>query len=790
MLTPHAATADVSPEPSPAAPPDPTPPLGLGDLSRTASPRAQRRTLSGPLLLFALFGLFYTVPPQGSDRIFHLSGIIEAANAIREGQFPPRVAPHLADGRRYPVFQFYGNFPYGLAGALSLLPGVDAYDAWKVVVFLAVTCAGFYAYRTSLLLTRQVWPSVVAGVVFVTAPYLSTDFRARFAYTEAVSFCLLPAVLFYSLRAFASPRRRFILSAAVAWSLLALSHNITNLYGSTLLGLFALTLAGPGVRKFAARLARVAAAYVLGVALSAWYVFPQLKVLDCIDMAVSNAGASPLGTTAWAPLYALVSPVLTVAPEAKNSPYLGVQVGWPILAAALLALLHVGRSLLPAARRRARARGLRPPGPWMMARLLVALALAFFIVWSPVDFWRYLPRLFYNVQITYRILMFVVLWGSVLVGMALAAFWRGRPGGMPAGAAWACVLAAAVAAMPFQGWRLERLSSRTLRRLEASPTFGPAEYQYRTVPQRIAKYQLAVPPDAALLGVQDVSQRARVGRTTRLDLSLDRRSVVQLPVLFYPGLLDVRDNGRSTGCGHLDGLLALDLPPGRHELAVRFVGLRWANWGSGLSWLAVAGAGTAFAVTVLRRRATRTLPRAQSRPAVLGWSAAAFGAALLVVPLSLPAASAYWARKSAQRSAGIVLPSAEAFPGAKAINAFDDDPETEWVTPPGASAWLVLMPPEPRLVSAVELEPRQTELLAGWHRVTVVLYRGPRAVAAQTFDLPDAARRPLQVLTLERPAEADGIELRFAEPVTTTPDGDRQVRPESCYSGYREIRIR
>ena len=130
-------------------------------------------------------------------------------------------------------------------------------------------------------------------------------------------------------------------------------------------------------------------------------------------------------TTAWAPLYALLSPVLTVAPEAKNSPYLGVQVGWPILAAALLALLHVIRSMVPRPAARVSARSLRTPGAWMMTRLLVALSFAFFIVWSPVDFWRYVPRLFYNLQITYRILMFVILWGSVLAGMALAAFWRG-----------------------------------------------------------------------------------------------------------------------------------------------------------------------------------------------------------------------------------------------------------------------------------------------------------------------------------------------------------------------------
>jgi hypothetical protein len=167
-----------------------------------------------------------------------------------------------------------------------------------------------------------------------------------------------------------------------------------------------------------------------------------------------------------------------------------------------------------------------------------------------------------------------------------------------------------------------------------------------------------------------------------------------------------------------------------------------------------------------------------------------FGAVLLVVPLSLPAASAYWARKSTLRAVGMVLPSAEAFPGAKALNAFDGDPDTEWVAPPGPSAWLVVLPPAPRRVSAVELEPRQTEVLAGWHRVTVVLYRGNDTVATQTFDLPDAASQPVQVLKLDRPAEADGVELRFAEPVTQTPTGERRLPPESCYSGYREIRFR
>src|SRR4051812_39363972 len=168
--------------------------------------------------MFALFGLYYTVPPQGADRLQHVSAIIEARDAWREGQFPPRVAPRMGHGRRYPLFQFYGQLPYASAGALALLPGVDAYDAWRVVTFLCVTAAGFYTYRCGLLLTRQTWAALVTGVVFVAAPYLATDVRARFAYTEAISFCLLPAVLYYSLRAFVSPRDRgAIVLGGVAW---------------------------------------------------------------------------------------------------------------------------------------------------------------------------------------------------------------------------------------------------------------------------------------------------------------------------------------------------------------------------------------------------------------------------------------------------------------------------------------------------------------------------------------------------------------------------------------------
>src|SRR5256885_228463 len=63
---------------------------------RALSPRPARRGSAGPLLLYALFAAFYVLPfaskqvvesPAG-DLSAHLSGIVEARNAIREGQIP------------------------------------------------------------------------------------------------------------------------------------------------------------------------------------------------------------------------------------------------------------------------------------------------------------------------------------------------------------------------------------------------------------------------------------------------------------------------------------------------------------------------------------------------------------------------------------------------------------------------------------------------------------------------------------------------------------------------------
>jgi hypothetical protein len=682
----------------------------------------------GALGLYLLLSVVMMSPlaaPQmpdspAQDLANHVSGIIEARNALAEGQLPVRVAPKQNQGERYPIFQFYGNLPYTAGGLACRLTKGDPYKVWKWTVIGFLTLGAFFTYRGARLLWRQALPAVAAGAVFLTAPYLLTDIHGRFAYPELVSFTLLPVVFFYLARAFTARGAAPVLCGAVAWSGLALSHNVTYLYASIF---FCLYLAGclAWRRAYLLGVLRVGAGYLAGLLLTAWYIVPQLSVIDCL---VARELTGAVGALAWlTPLGVLLAPTVVPpvpVPDAAidNPMQFGMQVGWPILAAAALSVYYLRRS-------RMSGWTLRRP-----ALCLVALfALALFMVWTPFDFWRRLPAIFGFVQFPYRLLMFVVLWGALLSAFALGQAFR-RP--MRFEHLVLCLLALG----PFTARSLSPHRPSTTVSVageEAHPEMGRggasviyrvspacllrttlpgeganwAEWDYGlvdgiqqlrfpgegefpaprpgdtlrlegTVPAEYAgpirltvaldgavlaekglppgPFRLALPIDRAFAG-----ERVRIGLRTdrcleprsrtpvapgaggvaliltglRLDRNpsapdrpvvltaeqaramprsggpttfafhAERSGLVQLPVLYYPRLLDVRVDGREVPYGNLGRFVAVEVGPGAHVVTARFVGVRWAD---GLSCAAAAGIlGAALAVAV--RRARRVVRR-------------------------------------------------------------------------------------------------------------------------------------------------------------------------------------
>jgi hypothetical protein len=732
-----------------------------------------------PLLLYLLLAGIVLAPladdhipdSPACDLANHVSGIIEARNALAEGQFPIRVAPTQNGGTRYPIFQFYGNLPYTLGGALHYYLGLDPYRAFRQLVLIALAFGGYFLYRTSLLYTRRRLPALLAGAAFLTAPYLLTNVHARFALPELVACCLLPAVYYGGLRCLLSARWVNVPAAGLAWAALGLTHNVIFLFASLLFGLHALLyarLAGPGRW----RLARAGAAYAIGLLLNCWYIVPQAATLNCLQIATYTTPDFVSRHRWLTPIGVLCAPTLVPpgpVPRFMDNERFGLQIGLPTLAAVLLAGYLLWRRT-GSDRQRAH-----------LGRLVGLALLAFFLVWSPVDFWAYAPSIFQFVQFSYRILAFVALFGALAFGCVIHAL-------VPAGLSGVQVSIGLAVLYQLSGPYLlpHRATGQTsLAREWRNPQMGRggANTIYLCDPQKVAAHRVAPAPGGPpLVPHTRTHPETASGAVTQFRTNLAGPTLLQLPVLFYPGLLDVRDNGRPVSHGQLDGFLAVQVPAGEHRIEVGFAGRAWANRVSLLTGLALAGA-LAWAVAFSWSCALGGLSRGALRET---------GTVLLVGSGWLLLAGGFnrldlYPRESICPLLRTVAASSCYDPTFDIEGAFDGDPRTIWVARGGGDATVRVELVRPATLRGVVLHSRVTMLYECWQDVEVVLRREGAEVARQSFTLPDAALRRIQTVSLS-PTLTDQIELRFSRPVDRTWTGTT-VDPRTVNPGYSEIRL-
>ncbi|QOV88805.1 6-pyruvoyl-tetrahydropterin synthase-related protein [Humisphaera borealis] len=576
-------------------------PLRLPSLLRSTAAIA----LTALLSLGVLAPYFHDGIYQNGDLWNFLGGVVEARNALAEGQFPLRVAPNQLDGRQYPVFQFYANLPYTVAGFIMGEEGRNPYSAWKWTMFAALMIGGLSIGRLAWRWTRSQPAALSAIAVFLSAPYLMTNLNDRGAVAEVFAISLLPAALLATWTCMV--RRGLWRSAvcAIAWTALGLTHNITYLYGATFISVFILSFCWPR-RRVLPRLGRLALAGLLHALMLVWYVAPQFALMP--QLAIAADLASPAWSAELVPLAVLLWPICRT-PAISTIPRLGLQIGWLVLAGVACAFIAWtnafgrGRFSDHAPRRRLQ-RGLQ-------VRLLVLWAVAIFIVWTPVDFWPFVPKLFYFVQFTYRLLGFVLLFGALLAALGLAGIAARsasavrRPGfGRRFGWIACLVVIAAAALTQFAyyppGLYHPRGSHRWINDRPIMGGLGDYVLRPQVEPplpagwQRVPAETFAATRPPGALPVF----RAEVTSPTR----------IVLPVLWYPNMLRVTVNGRPSPYGASGTHVTVDLPPGRHRVAVRFDGLDWANNAS------TAGAALTLAIlgwkigTPLRGRRRR--PRA------------------------------------------------------------------------------------------------------------------------------------------------------------------------------------
>lgn len=551
----------------------------------------------GTVAFIAIFALVLLFPfasnqrlPLRSEMVNSLHTTIQARQALEEGQFPLRIAPLEHFGWRYPRFQFYSSLPYLISGSLYkfVLPN-QPYVAVKIVFFLALFSAGLFMTLTCLELKMGQAASLVAGLAYMSAPYLILNLLIRNHLTELLAQGLIPALLWTSLRlqAHMTPARLVAPSLAL-WAMLE-THTVTFFYGTIFVVSFITlkTWIQPGSQISAKirGLLIIFLAFAWGGALGAYTLVPIFNLKHGVD--IGNF-PNPVETNALTHLHSLLAFCPVEVPTIQRSPFVPhftCAIG-PLFVLAVI--LSLWKTLSKKSEKLDKA---------TLIPALVLFGVFFLATWSPVNFWKFLPKPFWCVQFPYRFLTYTSLAGSFLLAAALNR--KGIEDSVKI--IWIAIIVVVVAAAP---WITASPLQEPLILKDhlASPLVigGWRDYLYH--PDRLKSERLKIIPVGQISIPVEQTQPLTVlsGASLESTLSLPQTGWVQLPALYYPGGWRVLVNGRPSlyqssihsalyRGDHLEyALVTVLIPTGSNHVEALYIGNRLGNIISTSAWILTA----------------------------------------------------------------------------------------------------------------------------------------------------------------------------------------------------------
>jgi hypothetical protein len=184
------------------------------------------------LTIPAVFALFHNGFYGASDDL-HIAWLFEMDKLFKIGQIPPRFVPDLSFGFGYPLFNFVFPFPFYL-GELFHTIGLSLVDSVKVVFGISLVFSGLIMFLFLKNIISSLPLSLLGSLIYVYAPYRSTDVYIRGAFGEALSFVFLPLLLYGIIKIFKNVNKtnrvdwRNAAISAFGLGILILTHDIVS----------------------------------------------------------------------------------------------------------------------------------------------------------------------------------------------------------------------------------------------------------------------------------------------------------------------------------------------------------------------------------------------------------------------------------------------------------------------------------------------------------------------------------------------------------------------------------
>lgn len=251
--------------------------------------------LLGLLVLAGFLPLLIPGIPQGHDLYYHFSRLEAMATGLRQGVFPIMINAGALDGYGYASGLFYPDF-FFYPVALLALTGIGAVVAYKVfLVAVGLACA-YSAQYAVWRISGSRFGGFAAGILYAWSSYLAVDLYIRSAVGEFTAFPFLPWIFLGLYEIIHGNPRRF-LPLAFGFTGLVLAHNLSLLIMAIVAALMLAFHAVPLLRA-PGRIAWVAAAATLTVALGAFYLLPLAEQLTSTRFIVSSIAKGDIAVRA------------------------------------------------------------------------------------------------------------------------------------------------------------------------------------------------------------------------------------------------------------------------------------------------------------------------------------------------------------------------------------------------------------------------------------------------------------------------------------------------------------
>jgi len=179
------------------------------------------------LLLFPLFDLFHPGLPITHDGQDHVARIANFYQSLTEGTVVPRWAANLNWGYGHPILMFLYPLPSYLASFFHFF-GFSFIDSLKVVFGLAFIASGItmYVWIKEMLGQEE---GLIAGALYMYAPYRFVDLYVRGAIGEHVAFVFPPLIFYFFLKLSKRYSYWYVVFGSLSVAGLILSHNAITL---------------------------------------------------------------------------------------------------------------------------------------------------------------------------------------------------------------------------------------------------------------------------------------------------------------------------------------------------------------------------------------------------------------------------------------------------------------------------------------------------------------------------------------------------------------------------------